>query len=107
MVYLFKKTIHQKIYLYLGRSARIKGKAKRVWQKYLGPEDTIESVQSFSFTTHPKVQIVSFGLPVALMQIVDRLDLISIINQVVPKRQQGLSNGHYLTLAALNRCIKP
>jgi transposase len=62
---------------------------------------------SFTLNTKPIIKITDFGLPVALMQIVEKLDLITAINRYSPKRNQGLSLGHYIALDALNRCIKP
>ena len=51
--------------------------------------------------------MLDFGLPIALMQLVKKLELIKIINDCTDKRNQGLSIGHYIVLAALNRCVKP
>ncbi len=48
-----------------------------------------------------------YGLPVALMTIAEKLDLIGIIDRATSKRQQGLSVGQYVAIASLNRCIKP
>lgn len=41
------------------------------------------------------------------MQIANRISLLEIINQVVPKRDQGPSVGHYMMLAAMNRVLDP
>jgi transposase len=107
MVYLVKKKIKNKIYLYLVESARINGKVKRIWQHYLGPEDSIKDAVN-TFSKPPlDVTVTDFGLPVALMQIVKKLNLIEIIDKIVQKREQGISVGQYLVIAALNRCIKP
>jgi len=43
----------------------------------------------------------------ALLRIAQRLDLLGVINQAAPKREQGPSVGQYLTLAALNRALAP
>jgi transposase len=107
MVYLVKKVIKNKVYLYLVESARVNGKVKRIWQKYLGPEDNLK-LAAINLSKPPLVVIIyDFGLPVVLMQIVKKLDLIAIIDKVITKREQGLSVGQYITIAALNRCIKP
>jgi len=36
-----------------------------------------------------------------------RLRLRELIDQHAPKREQGISVGQYITLAAINRCVKP
>jgi len=107
MVHLIKKKIKGKTYLYLAKSARINGKPRRVWQKYLGPEDKID--EDLDLSTEPKctVSTFDFGLPIVLMQLVNRLNLVEIVNSVANKRAQGLSVGHYVVLAAINRCVKP
>ena len=43
----------------------------------------------------------------ALLGIASRLGLMDLINQQVPKRDQGPSVGHYMLLAALNRALDP
>ncbi len=78
-----------------------------MWQKYLGPEDKIDEELDLSAEPECTVSTFDFGLPVALMQLVNRLTLVEIVNSVANKRIQGLSVGHYLVLAAINRCVKP
>src|SRR5208337_184871 len=95
------------VYLYLQENQRVNGKVKRVWQVYLGPEKTIKDHAALIASPTFTVDNFDFGLPVALMQIVDKLGLIDIIDKRAPKRKQGWSVGHYVVLAALNRCIKP
>lgn len=107
MVFLIKKIVKGNTYLYLEERAWINGKSKRLWQKYLGPEDKIK--EYFKPLTSPEYTITTldFGLPLALMTLVNKLDLVNIINNCSNKRAQGLSLGHYIVLAALNRCVKP
>jgi transposase len=47
------------------------------------------------------------GAVAALLRITQRLEAFSIINQIVPKRDQGPSVGHYMILSALNRALAP
>jgi transposase len=107
MVHLSRRTIKGNVYLYLQENQRVNGKVKRVWQVYLGPEKTIKDHAALIASPTFTVENFDFGLPVALMQIVDKLGLIDIIDKRAPKRKQGWSVGHYVVLAALNRCIKP
>ncbi|MCF6239748.1 MAG: IS1634 family transposase [Bacteroidales bacterium] len=109
MVYLVKKKIKGKNYLYLTKSARVKGKSKVVWQLYLGPEAKIENLKDKLSQEIKKVEYKSyvFGLPSILMKYARRLKLVEIINSEVNKREQGRSVGEYLLIACLNRCIQP
>ena len=52
-----------------------------------------------------KAQVIQFGALAALWQIAQELDVVGLIDAQVPKRDQGLSCGHYMLLAALNRCV--
>ena len=107
MVHLVKRTIKGNVYLYLQENQRVDGKVKRVWQYYLGPEKSIKDHASLISMPTFTVTNFDFGLPVALMQVVEKLGLIDIIDKHAPKRKQGWSVGQYVVLAALNRCIKP
>ncbi len=107
MVHLIKKVIKGNTYLYLAASARIDGKPRRIWQKYLGSEDKFNELTELLIDTSPSIMTLDFGLPIALMQLVKELKLIELINDCTNKRSQGLSLGHYVSLAAINRCVKP
>lgn len=41
------------------------------------------------------------------MGIATKLGLIDLIHEIVHKREQGPSVGHYIVLAALNRVLDP
>ena len=107
MVFLIKKKVKGNIYLYLAKNARIKGKTKRIWEKYIGPENRIDEKTEILINPEPSIMTFDFGLPITLMQLIQQLDLIEIINECTSKRSQGLSVGHYVALAAINRCVKP
>jgi len=107
MVHLIKKVIKGNTYLYLAASARIDGKPKRIWQKYLGPEDKFNELTELLMDLEPSIMTLDFGLPIALLQLVKKLDLIEIIDECTSKRAQGLSVGQYVVLATINRCVKP
>ena len=112
MVYLTRKKKGQKYYLYLEESTWVNGRSKRLWQKYLGPEDRLRdlSVKNL-FSKHLgdlKITTLEFGLSAALWQIAEKIGLSSIIDaNTGKKRDQGLSVGEYITIAAINRCCKP
>jgi len=107
MVHLVKKVIKGNTYLYLEETAWINGKSKRVWQKYLGPESKMKEHADIQRKAEFTIATLDFGLPIALMQLVKKLGLIEIINDCTSKREQGLSVGHYIALAVINRCVKP
>ena len=100
---LMKKQIKGHTYWYLVESRRINGQPRITWQLYLGkPEDIAARWQG-----DRPVVVAEFGALAALWTLVERLDLVGIIDRVVPKRDQGVSIGHYLVLAALNRVVAP
>jgi transposase len=107
MPFLLKKKIKGNIYLYLAKNARINGKSRRVWEKYIGPEKKINADTEILVDPEPQITTFDFGLPIALMQLANQLNLVEIIDECTEKRFQGLSVGHYMVLAAINRCVKP
>ena len=110
MVYLERKKISGKIYYYLVISTKIKGKTKRVWQKYLGPEDKFKEKAErlmIKFDDDYEFKTKSFGMEYALFKIAQKLNFEQIIDDNVSKRDQGLTVGQYMLIASLNRCINP
>lgn len=95
-------------YYYAVQSARVGGKPRIVWQKYLG---TLEAIlQRADQTTPPaprEAVIFEAGGVAALLRLAQRLDLLELINEILPKRDQGPRVGHYLVLAAINRALAP
>lgn len=92
-------------YYYAVKSARINGKPRIVWQKYLG---TFENLTSDLSSIKPIESVISEAGGVAtLFKIAERLDLVNLINKTYKKRNQGPSLGHYMVLAALNRVLDP
>lgn len=90
---IIKKKIKGINYYYYVESKRIDGKSKYVNQKYLGSADKIlkmvnesgKSLQDQVLYAHE----VTFGSVALLYDIAMRLDIVSIIDEVVPKRNQG------------------
>ena len=95
-------------YYYAVESARVNGKPRIVWQKYLGTVDTIVGrlEQTRAEKPHEAVLFDAGGVA-ALLRIAQRLDLAGVIDAAVPKRGQGPSVGQYMVLAALNRALAP
>jgi len=106
MAYLTRKRIKGITYYYAEESERKNGKSRRKWQKYLGPLPKI--IEALEGTPQkPKyAEIFQLGGPAAYLNIAEQINMIPIIDSVLPKRSQGLSIGFYLTLAAINRGIE-
>ena len=51
--------------------------------------------------------VLDRGLPLALWQEAARCQLAQKVDQLCPKRSQGLSTGDYIRLAAINRACDP
>jgi transposase len=113
MASLIKKTIRGKTYYYARECRRVDGRPKIVWQKYLGRADQIIAALTQPATPQAtpaeKAVIAEFGATVALYDLAQRLRLVELIDRHVAARRgpHGPSVGHYLLLAALNRCLDP
>jgi len=95
-------------YYYAVESARVNGKPRIVWQKYLGTVDGIVERMERTRPERPREAVLfEAGGAAALLRIAQRLDLMGLIDAAVPKREQGPSVGHYIALAALNRALAP
>ena len=95
-------------YYYAVQSARVNGKPRIVWQKYLGTVEAIVARTENAQPPRPKEAVLfEAGGVAALSRIAQRLGLMDLINGAVPKRDQGPSAGHYIVLAALNRALAP
>ena len=109
MATITPRRIKKRTYYYAVQCQRVNGKPRLVMQKYLGSaDDIIDAVGGYRKPSKPKsVRVFSFGGAAAAWAMAKRLRLIEIIDRHVPKRNQGLSVGQYLTLAAINRCVEP
>lgn len=96
-------------YYYYVESARVNGKPRVVYQKYLGRAERIaKAFEDTGALEAPKYSIVQeFGTVCALYELARQLEVIELINRFCPKRQQGLSIGEYMVLAAINRAVAP
>lgn len=100
------KKINGKTYYYYSKWARVDGRCRRVWQKYLGKlEDIAKAVDGGPAPLH--AEIFQWGLPSALWAECCRSGVIEETDKLCPKRDQGLSTGAYLAIAAINRAICP
>jgi len=101
------KSIHGRTYYYLSVWGWKNGKCRRLSQKYLGkPEDIAQAVQGPGLTPEYAL-VLDWGLPQALWQEAQRAQIVEFVDQLCPKRDQGLSTGDYIRLAAINRACEP
>jgi transposase len=107
---LTPKIIGGHTYYYARYCQRVDGKPKIVRQVYLGRiDDLVAAAEQANQPPQPLETVVAaFGDCAALFDIAQRLDLVQLLDSVLPaKRHQGLSVGQYLLLAAINRAVSP
>jgi transposase len=111
MASLYKKVINGKPYWYLRQMARVDGKPKMVSERYLGSATDIEALlEAHEDAVLPaRTRHLGFGDVAAVWGVLERLDVIGVIDSVVGTRRAdvGASVGQYLALAALNRVVAP
>jgi len=108
MATIIKKIKSGRPYYYAVESARVNGKPRIVWQKYLGTVESIVRRADQAKPPKPKETVIfQFGAAAALYRITQMLHLTDIIDHHFPKRDQGPSIGQFITLAAINRAIDP
>jgi len=111
MASLYKKVINGKPYWYLREMARVDGKPKMVSERYLGSAADIEALLAAheQAALPARTRHLGFGDVAAVWGVLDRLDVIAVIDAVVGARRSdaGASVGSYLALAALNRVVAP
>ncbi len=99
-----------KTYYYLVESARVNGKPRIVSQKYLGSAEEVMTRLGEGSPGDPTgSEHRSFGDLAAVWGVLDRLGVISIIDEVLGERRSDtqVSVGTYIALATLNRVVAP
>jgi len=99
------KKISGRTYYYYSSWGWVDGKCRRVWQKYLG---TLENIAKAVDGGPPPLhaEVFEWGLSTALWKLCCLAETTEKTDQLCPKRDQGLSVGEYITIAALNRAIR-
>src|ERR1700730_438670 len=91
--------------------ARVDGKPKMVSERYLGSAEAIvAALDSREAASLPqRTRHLAFGDVAAVWGVLGRLDVASIVDEVVGARRSdaGASVGTYLALATLNRVVAP
>src|SRR3989344_6133598 len=105
MVSLIKKMKKGCPYWYLVKSARINGKPRIVWQKYLGSAEKIEEIINKSVES--SIYSKSFGSISAMLSIAEELNLKEIISNIVPDNNYKLSVYQHIIMQSICRFNKP
>ena len=101
------KSIHGRTYYYLSQWGWTEGRCRRLSQKYLGRIEDIARALQQPAPQPAYALVLDWGLPLALWQEAGRCQIAQTVDQLCPKRSQGLSTGHYIQLAAVNRACEP
>ena len=111
MASLYPKKVGGKTYYYLREMARVDGKPKMVSERYLGSaEDIAAALEAREAASLPaRTRHLAFGDVAAVWGVLQRLELASIVDDVIGARRSdaGASVGTYLALATLNRVVAP
>jgi len=107
MASLTAKVVHGHKYFQIITSRRINGKPRQVVLAHLGTADALFARLQQKQGEPIKARVQPFGFLAAAWGLAQKLQLVSLIDRHVPKRQQGASVGQYLVLAALNRLTSP
>jgi transposase len=102
------KRVGGQTYYYLVESARVDGKPRIVSQQYLGSAAEVAAKLSGLADTPIRSQHKRFGDVAAVWSILDDLDVVGVIDDIVPRHAHaGASVGTYVALATLNRIVDP
>ena len=103
------KTIRGQTYYYAREVARVGGKPKIVSQRYLGKAADIEAAIAGATTLPDRTRHLAFGDVAAVWEMLRRLRVAEIIDEVVgPRRADAAASvGTYIALATLNRVVAP
>lgn len=106
---LTRKIIKGRPYYYARWCQRVDGRPKIVKTLYLGSLDhLVQAIETAQQPLPPReAEVARFGEVAALFDQAAQLGLVELIDAQIPKRDQGLSVGQYLLLAAINRAAHP
>lgn len=101
------KKISGRTYYYYSKWAWVNGRCRRVWQKYLGKLEDIAAAVLGGGPQPLYAEVFQWGLPSVLWMECCHSKVVEEADKLCPKRDQGLSVGQYLAVAAINRAISP
>jgi transposase len=100
------KKVNGQTYYYYSKWGWKDGKCRRLWQKYLGKPDKILKAIRDNESAGDYAEVFEWGLSGALWKECLSSKVVEIIDELCPKREQGLTTGEYISLAAINRGIQ-
>ncbi len=103
MAYIFKKMVQGRTVWYLGENKRINGVSKRIWQRYIGNSQTIKD----RLLGPSEIDVLEFGCVASSLAIDEEIEFSKIVDEVINKREQGLSYGEHLLITLINRIDNP
>ncbi len=101
------KKINGHTYYYYSEWGWVNGKCRRKWQRYLGKLEDIVKACEGSGPAPLYAEVFQWGLPAALWREALTARIVEKIDELCPKRKQGLSTGEYIGVASVNRAIQP
>ncbi len=101
------KRVNGRTYYYFSQWGWKEGKCRRLSQRYLGKAEDIAQAVQGAGPAPQYAKVLDWGLPVALWQEARRAQIVELVDQLCPKRDQGLGTGDYIRLAAINRAYDP
>ncbi len=109
MASIVGKRISGQTYYYLREVARIGGRPTIVSQRYLGKADDIAAAMAGASVLPERTRHLAFGALAAVWSVLERLDLVGIVDRAIGARRPdaGASVGTYLALACANRVLAP
>jgi len=108
-IFITAKKVKNRTYYYLVENQRVNGKPRAVQQIYLGrAQDVYNRLFRTPLPKPQEVKDLSFGDVASLWDQAKQLDLISLIDSVIPQRStREVSLGTYLVAGAINRAVNP
>ena len=107
MAQLETKKINGKKYYYYTEWGWVNGKSKRIVNKYIGKLEDILKVVEGNKSAPKYAEVFQWGLPTALWNECSIANVVETVDKLCPKRDQGLSIGEYIAIAAINRAMAP
>ena len=105
MTSIRKKVIKGHRYYYLVETARINGKPKIVWQRYLGTPERLKELTGGS--SNPTIDSKVFGSVASMLSVADELRLSEIIQKAVPRINLKLSVPQHIIMQGICRFHTP
>ena len=109
MASIISKKVNGQTYYYLRQMARVDGKPKMAWERYLGKAEDIEAAVAGSTAVPERTRHLAFGDLAATWSVIKRLGIAEIVDEVVgPRRADASASvGTYIALLVLNRVVAP